>query len=332
MLSDLLKKVENEKAGIRDDYSDHRRRPLSDLLAEYEQHVLDKGATAKEAEQAARRCEIVFEAVALVLLTDLDATAAERWLADRRGLPKKLGGFGPATSNHYRKSLVAFGNWLVKARRLPENPFRHIPKVNAQVDVRHQRRPLSAEEYVRVLDAAPGGKVYRKLSGSERRMLYLVGGATGLRSGELSSLRPESFVLDAATPIVVVEAAYSKHRRRDEVPLHPGLIGELRGWLAGKPTGDRVWPGKWAKHTEAVDMIRRDLDTARAAWIAEARTHAEKQQREASDFLAYRDAQGRVADFHALRHTFITELVKAGVAPKDAKELARHSTIRLVAQ
>jgi hypothetical protein len=34
-----------------------------------------------------------------------------------------------------------------------------------------------------------------------------------------------------------------------------------------------------------------------------------------------------VADLHALRHTFITELVKAGVAPKDAKELARHSTI-----
>jgi integrase len=36
-----------------------------------------------------------------------------------------------------------------------------------------------------------------------------------------------------------------------------------------------------------------------------------------------------VADFHALRHTFITELVRAGVAPKGAKKLARHSTITL---
>src|SRR5439155_1636417 len=79
----------------------------------------------------------------------------------------------------------------------------------------------------------------------------------------------------------------------------------------------------------AVDMIRRDLEIARAAWVAEARTPAERAEREASDFLAYRDSQGRVADFHALRHTFITELVKAGVAPKDAKELARHSTITL---
>src|SRR5947208_2323592 len=48
-----------------------------------------------------------------------------------------------------------------------------------------------------------------------------------------------------------------------------------------------------------------------------------------SDFLLYRDHEGHFADFHCLRHTFVTNLVKAGVAPKDAKELARHSTITL---
>ncbi len=329
MLADLLKRIENEKAGLRDDYADHRKRPLGDLLAEYERHVLDKGATGKEAAQAARRCEIVFGAVGFVTLKDLDATPAERWLAERRGLPKADGGFGPATSNHYRKSLVAFGNWLVKARRAPENPFRHIPKVNEDVDVRHERRPLSQEEYVRVLDAARHGKVYRRMAGPDRRMLYLVGGATGLRSGELSSLTPGSFELAGDPPAVVVEAAYSKHRRRDTVPLHPALIPELRDWLSGKTAGAPVWPGKWAKHTEAVDMIRRDLEVARAAWLSEVVTAEERVERERSDFLCYRDRNGRVADFHALRHTFITELVRAGVAPKDAKELARHSTITL---
>jgi hypothetical protein len=45
--------------------------------------------------------------------------------------------------------------------------------------------------------------------------------------------------------------------------------------------------------------------------------------------LLYRDREGRVADFHSLRHRFVMELVRAGVAPKDAKELARHSTITL---
>jgi integrase len=329
MLADLMKKVENEKAGVRDEYADHRKRPLADLLAEYERHVIDKGATQKEARQAARRYEIIFAGCGFLLLSDLDTTPAESWLADHRRLPKKDGGFGPATSNHYRKSLVAFGNWLVKARRAPENRFRHIPKVNAEVDVRHQRRPLSADEFARLIDAARLGEMFRSLPGPDRAALYVVAGMTGLRAGELASLTPESFALDADPPVVVVEAAYSKHRRRDEVPLHPDLIAELRPWLAAKQPGEPLWPGKWAKHTAAVDLIKRDLGTARAAWVGEVRTPEERKEREDADFLLYRDRDGRVADFHSLRHRFVTELVRAGVAPKDAKELARHSTITL---
>ena len=63
--------------------------------------------------------------------------------------------------------------------------------------------------------------------------------------------------------------------------------------------------------------------------VGEARSPEEKKNREESDFLTYRDHDGRVADFHSLRRRFVTELVRAGVAPKDAKELTRHSTIAL---
>src|SRR5262249_7576128 len=45
--------------------------------------------------------------------------------------------------------------------------------------------------------------------------------------------------------------------------------------------------------------------------------------------LTYRDDEGRVADFHALRHSYITLLSRCGVNPKLAQELARHSDIRL---
>jgi len=45
--------------------------------------------------------------------------------------------------------------------------------------------------------------------------------------------------------------------------------------------------------------------------------------------LAVRDGSGRVVDFHALRHTFITRLTRSGVAPAVAKSLVRHSTIVL---
>ena len=43
----------------------------------------------------------------------------------------------------------------------------------------------------------------------------------------------------------------------------------------------------------------------------------------------YKDADGRCADFHCLRHTFITALAGSGVTPKTAQTLARHSTITL---
>jgi integrase len=45
--------------------------------------------------------------------------------------------------------------------------------------------------------------------------------------------------------------------------------------------------------------------------------------------IPYKDEKGRFADFHALRYTFITNLVKSGVTPKLAQMLARHSTIDL---
>jgi hypothetical protein len=52
-------------------------------------------------------------------------------------------------------------------------------------------------------------------------------------------------------------------------------------------------------------LLRHDLDTAG---------------------VAYRDEAGRVADFHAFHHTFISMISQGGPSVKVAKELARHST------
>jgi hypothetical protein len=38
---------------------------------------------------------------------------------------------------------------------------------------------------------------------------------------------------------------------------------------------------------------------------------------------------GRVADFHALRHTFISNLARSGAHPKVAQALGRHATVQL---
>ena len=73
-------------------------------------------------------------------------------------------------------------------------------------------------------------------------------------------------------------------------------------------------------------MLRDDLDEARRRWLDEAETDAQRAEREQSDFLRHTDAAGRVADFHGLRHAYISAIVAGGASIRTAQELARHST------
>ncbi len=110
-------------------------------------------------------------------------------------------------------------------------------------------------------------------------------------------------------------------------------------WISGKPdlkpdaplfpVSDRV-PG--GKDRRTYKMMRTDLEAARKKWIDEAQTERQREEREQSDFLAYKDHDGLYADFHYCRHLFITSLERAGISPKMAQTLARHSDIRLTLQ
>jgi len=68
---------------------------------------------------------------------------------------------------------------------------------------------------------------------------------------------------------------------------------------------------------------------ARSKWIEVEKDPVEREQRANSDFLTYCNEDGLFADFHANRHTFISNLGKAGIAPKLAQTLARHSDPKL---
>ncbi|MEX0704382.1 MAG: site-specific integrase [Planctomycetales bacterium] len=163
-------------------------------------------------------------------------------------------------------------------------------------------------------------------------MLYRVAAFTGLRANELASLAESSFDLRSDPPTVTVEAGYSKRRRKDVLPLHADLAGSLATWFADRRGGEgrdlSLWPGSWM--TKAADMLRVDLEAARAAWLDECGDDREaRQARERTDFMRPEDEAGRVLDFHALRHSFVSHLASAGVHPKTAQELARHATITL---
>ena len=73
---------------------------------------------------------------------------------------------------------------MVKNGRAPSNPLTHYAELNGKVDVRRQRRSLSQEDFGRLVEAARKGKVFRRLSGPDRAMLYEAAAYTGLMPTE----------------------------------------------------------------------------------------------------------------------------------------------------
>ena len=141
-----------------------------------------------------------------------------------------------------------------------------------------------------------------KTTGPDRAALYLVALGTGFRANELRSLTPEAFRLDGNPPTVTVAAAYSKRRRDDVQPIRPDLAARLRPWLRPRPPASPS-SATLTKHTNV--LIQTDL--ARAG-------------------IPYRDGSDRVADFHALRHSYVTALAMSNAPVKVVQSLARHST------
>jgi hypothetical protein len=83
------------------------------------------------------------------LMPELKPEAVVGWLerARERGLSAR-------TRNSYRVDLVTFAKWCVENDRLPQNPFTKLPTADQRADVRRQRRALTEDELMRLLDAA----------------------------------------------------------------------------------------------------------------------------------------------------------------------------------
>ncbi|MBX9582279.1 MAG: site-specific integrase [Gemmataceae bacterium] len=296
----------------------HAAKPLADHLADWDADLRAKGNTPAHAALVAGRARRLAGDCGFARVADVTAAKVQQFVAGQWAAGRSV-----QTANFYLQAAKQFLRWLVRNRRVADNPLAHLTGGNVKTDRRHDRRELTPDEVAALLAAAEGGPVRAKLTGPDRAMLYRVALYTGFRASELASLTPGSFALDADPPAATVAAAYAKNRREDSVPLHPSLVPLLRDWLTGRPADRPLWPGRWAADKKAGVILKPDLAAARAAWAAANPDIPD------ADHLAYRDGAGRYADFHAQRHTFISGLVRSGVAPKSAQALARHSTITL---
>ncbi len=231
----------------------------------------------------------------------------------------------------------------MKRRRLPENPLRGLEKLDAQTDRRRIRRAAEDDEFFRLLAAAADGPAFRGLPGEDRTVLYLVAVNTGFRVSELASLTAGSFDFSVEPASVTVDAAHAKNKRTTRQPLRSDVAAVVDEWLKNrlervrmknppvlpirKPSAEPLWPGTWTE--KAAKMLRQDLGFSAGDVDRRSQNGTERKTPRRIRHVQYFDDQGHVLDFHALRHTFGTNLARCGVHPRTAQELMRHSDINL---
>ncbi len=224
-------------------------------------------------------------------------------------------GAAAETVNHYLRAARSFCRWLVRVRRLPFDPLASLALLGTTTDRRHDRRALPADELRALLAAAlRSPRRFRGLDGPARSALYATACGTGFRASALAGLRPADFRLDATPPVVTLAARLAKNRKVKVQPLPADVADLLRGYLRGRPTDLPLWPGTWADDKRGAEMLRGDLAPAGIPYAVEG-----------PDGPLF-------ADFHALRHSYITALGRGGVDLRTAQELAGHSSPVLTAR
>jgi integrase len=320
----LERKVERHLAGLTDPHDDEQKKPVEEHVKAFAQFLTDKGNCKKYVTCEKGRVQRLLDGCGFCRIADISASAVTAWLAGNR----ENNGMSIKTSNYYLRSLQAFCDWLMLDKRASENRVAYLEMMNAKTDVRLERRILSPDEFVRLIEATETGEPIKGLSGPSRVMLYLAAANSGLRASELRSLTSASVAIDDRQQgTITVEASYSKRRRRDTQPIRGDVTKLLIDWARGTPADEPLWPGSWSNN--AAKIIKTDLAAAREKWLKESTNDQERGEREKSLYLCVGDAAGRVFDFHALRHQYISNLAVAGVHPKLAQVLARHSTITL---
>ncbi len=308
MARDIEGRVARVRAGLTDPQADaireHRSISIDVHLGDFESNLRAKGNTLKHALVTANRARRVVEAAGIRSIAELVPSRIEEALAGLRNGTQGVPGRSIETVNHHVRAIKSFSRWLQRDGRCERHVLAHLSISNPELDRRRVRRALTPSECSALIRAAESGRKVGGLEGSVRAVravLYAIAVGTGFRASELRSLTPESLSLDAPIPIIRVRSGYTKNRKEAVQPLHPGLAEWLLPRLSSIPMRRPIFEGMTDRTAE---MLRVDLE---AASIIE-------------------KTEEGVIDFHSLRHTYASMVVRSGASVKTSQELLRHST------
>ncbi|MBC7853341.1 MAG: tyrosine-type recombinase/integrase [Pirellulaceae bacterium] len=236
------------------------RTPLPDHVAAFKRSLGSN--TDKHVKLTMSRVNRIIDGLEAKTIKDMSAETVELFLRELAEEEK----LGNRTYNHYVQAIDGFCNWLVEKKRASTNPLAGLKRLNTEVDIRHPRRGLDAAEIRKLVDSArDSGAEIQCFDGEARARIYTLAYMTGLRRNEIGSLTKESFDLAAVPPTVTVQAGFSKHRRRDVIPLHPELVTLLEGWLADYAPGEALFPKLGKRRTWL--MVKKDLERVGIAYV-----------------------------------------------------------------
>src|SRR3990172_4915104 len=92
----------------------------------------------------------------------LSASRVQQYLAELRNGTEEL---SAQTSNYYLQAAQMFCRWMVRDRRASQSPVEHLQGQNVRVDRRRDRRALTLEETLWLLDTTYTGPVRYKAGG-----------------------------------------------------------------------------------------------------------------------------------------------------------------------
>lgn len=260
------------------------------------------------------------------LLSDVSVRSFCEWRADA--------GLHGETANDYLSALSRFFNWLKRQRCVLENPVEFVERVDTRATVRDFRRSLTEEEVTRLLQNTP----------QPRRVIYRLVLETGLRRCELQGLRWSDFRLGAGgeSPPDRPQAVASGNSATPANPVRVEPLPERVAHPSQQPLASVRVPASITKNRRTVVLsigpeLAAELIALRGPECAPFQLAfsglVPRLPRFRKDLVAagipFVDDGGRRADLHALRKTFGTGLVLAGVEPRVVMEAMRHSDLKL---
>ena len=266
---------------------------LEDHLCNFMDNLKIKGSTEKHLNRIENRIKRICKACGFKVISDLDAS---RFTAYMNGLNLAV-----KTKRHYIATMKQFTQWLNDTGRLSKNNFKLIktPKV-LQRDQVHPRRALTANEVARLIRAAENGRPFRSISGAERALIYRLAVESGLRFNEIVTLKVSDFNFDDCT--IQVRDGNEKARRGAILPLRKSTADMIKEFLSNKTPQAIAFTAK-----KGYLMIKPDLKAAGIPY----------------------EVDGKFADFHSLRHSTASLLIRTGANVKTIQTLMRHSTADL---